>query len=131
MLSDLSCLRKNAVISSLWKGLAPFLGRLAGSLRDTLSIVVAVVLAMTLRVQGISLSRALLFLMQRERPSLSFRVGLKIFTGSAVACATSLAWVHATDGNDVARFFGIVLGILIASFLMSATRIPLVWKMFE
>ena len=130
MLSGRSYLRKNAVIASLWQELATSPGRLAGSFRDTLSIVVAVVLAMTLRVQGISLALALLFLMQRERPSLSFRVGLEIFTGSAVACATSLAWVHVTDGNDVARFFGIVLGILIASFLMSATRIPLFWTIF-
>src|SRR5580658_722502 len=130
MSSDLPYLRKNAVIASLWQELAPSPGRLAGSFRDTLSIVVAVVLAMTLRVQGISLALALLFLMRRERTSLSFRVGLEIFTGSAVACATSLAWVHVTDGNDVARFFGIVLGILIASFLMSATRMPLFWTIF-
>src|SRR5271163_150556 len=130
MLSDQSYLRKNAVIASLWQELEPSPGRLAGSLRDTLSIVVAVVLAMTLRVQGISLALALLFLMKRERPSLSFRVGLEIFTGSAVACATSLFWVHITDGNDVARFFGIVLGILIASFLMSASRMPLFWTIF-
>ena len=120
----------NAIIAQLRQELAPSPGRLAGTLRDALSIVVAVVLAMTLRVQGISLALALLFLMQRERPSLSFRVGLEIFTGSAVACTTSLAWVHVTDGNGVARFFGIVLGILIASFLMSATRIPLFWTIF-
>jgi multidrug resistance protein MdtO len=130
MPAGLSYFWNNAIIAQLRQELAPSPGRLAGTLRDTLAVIVAVVFAMTLQVEGISLALALLFLMQRERPSLSFRVGLQIFAGAAVACGTSLVWVQVTDGNDIARFFGIVCGVFIAAFLMSATRIPLFWTMF-
>lgn len=46
---------------------APFPGRLSGSLRDVLGIVIAVTISMTLRVPGIALALALIFLLQREQ----------------------------------------------------------------
>ncbi len=91
---------------------------------------IALVLAMTLRVPGISLALALLFLLQRERPGLSLRSGLNIFGGAALACASSLLWVQLTDGTDVARFLGLILGIFVAAFGMSATTYPLLFTIF-
>ena len=110
--------------------LAPIPGRLAGSLRDTLGIAIALVLAMTLRVPGISLALALLFLLQRERPGVTLRSGLQILGGAATACAASLFWVQLTDGTDVARFLGVLLGIFVASFCMAATTFPLFFTIF-
>ena len=118
------------VVALLRQELAPYPGRLAGTLRDTLGIVLALIAAMTLRVPGIALALALLFLMQRERPGLTLRVSLQIFLGAAVACAACLLWVQATDGSGVARLLGIVLGIFVASFCMVATAKPLFWTIF-
>ena len=110
--------------------LAPFPGRLFGSLRDTLGITVAVVIAMTLRVPGISLALALLFLLQRERPGLTLRSSSHIFSGAVMACVASLFWVQITDGTDVARFLGVAGGIFLAGFGMSATTFPLFFTIF-
>src|SRR5260370_7389611 len=79
---------------------------------------------MTLRVPGIYLALALLFLMQRERPGLTTRAGLEIFAGSVCACVTSLAWVQITDGTDMGRFLAIILGIFVAAFCLAATPRP-------
>jgi multidrug resistance protein MdtO len=100
---------------------------MSGSLRDMAAILIAVVLGMTLRVPGMSLALALLYLMQRERPGLTLNVGLQIFLGSVVACFGSLLWVQLTDGDEIARFLGLAVGIFVAAFCMVSTSIPLFW----
>jgi multidrug resistance protein MdtO len=120
-------MRSYVLRQPLWQELAPYPGRLAGSLRDTLGVVIALVAAMTLRVPGVALALALLFLLQRERPSLTFRLGLQILAGAALSCAASLFWVQLTDGSEVARFLGILLLIFVAVFCMESTTLPLFW----
>ncbi|SNS72703.1 multidrug resistance protein MdtO [Granulicella rosea] len=115
---------------ALWGELAPFPGRLAGSLRDTLSIVVALVLAETLRVNGISLALALIFLLQREHPGLTLRSALQLLGGAVVALGLALVWVQFTDGVEVARFLGVAIGVFCAAFGMAATRYPLFFTIF-
>ncbi|MDE1174982.1 MAG: FUSC family protein [Edaphobacter sp.] len=107
--------------------MAPHPGRLSGSLRDTLAISIIIVISMTLRVQGVSLALALLYLMQRERPGLTFRVGLQILAGAAAACAMSFFWVQLTDGTEVFRFLGVMSCIFVSAFCMAGTTIPLFW----
>ncbi len=114
-------------LSLLRQELTAYPGRMSGSLRDTIAILIAVVLGMTLRVPGMSLALALLYLMQRERPGLTLRVGLQIFSGAVVACFGSLLWVQLSDGVETARFLGLAVGIFIAAFCMVATSIPLFW----
>jgi multidrug resistance protein MdtO len=92
-----------------------------------MGVLVAIVIAMTLRVPGIALALALLYLMQRERPGHTLRVGLQIFAGAVVACIGSIFWVQLTDGTDVARFLGVLLCIFISAFCMAGTTIPLFW----
>ncbi|QHN03202.1 hypothetical protein FTO74_07325 [Granulicella sp. WH15] len=118
------------IARTLQAELAPFPGRLSGSARDALGVTIALVLAMTLRVPGISLALALLFLLQRERPGVSLRSGLNIFGGAVLACAASLVWVQVMDGTEVARFFGLLLGVLVAGFCMAATTYPLLFTIF-
>ncbi len=53
-----------------------------------------------------------------------------MFCGASLACACSLLWVQLTDGTDVARFLGMMLGIFISAFGMSATTFPLLFTIF-
>ena len=114
-------------LSLLRQELTSYPGRMSGSLRDTIAILIAVILGMTLRVPGMSLALALLYLMQRERPGLTLRIGLQIFLGSVIACLGSLLWVQLSDGVESARFLGLTVGIFVAAFCMVATTIPLFW----
>jgi len=110
--------------------LSPFPGRTSGALRDTLGIVLAVVIAMTLQLPGFSLSAALLLLMQRERPGLTLRAGLQILAGCALAAIASILWVQLTDSGEVARFLGIALCVFVSAFCMAASTLPMVWTIF-
>jgi len=105
-------------------------GRLAGSLRDTLIVAIAVLAGMTLRVPGMELAVPLLFLMQRERPVLTLRAGVEVFTAAVAACALGLLWVQVTDGSAMARFLGIMFSTFIAAFCVVSTRIPLFWILY-
>jgi multidrug resistance protein MdtO len=118
------------ILSALQAELTPFPGRFAGSLRDTLAIVLALVATMTLRVPGIGLALSLLFLLQRERPGVTLRSALQILAGCIAAFATTLFWVQLTDGTEVARYLGLTLGIFIAAFGMGTTSLPLVFTLF-
>jgi multidrug resistance protein MdtO len=122
--------RKIDVLRMIQAELAPFSGRLAGSLRDTLGIVIALVAAMMLRVPGIALALSLLFLLQRDRPGLTLRSAVQMLGGAATACAATLFWVQLTDGTDTARYLGLVLGIFVAAFGMASTSLPLFFTMF-
>jgi multidrug resistance protein MdtO len=118
------------VLRSLQAELAPFPGRFAGSLRDTLGILLALILAMTLRVPGIALALALLFQLQRDRPGMTLRSATQMLLGAAAACAATIFWAQLTDGTDFARYIGLILGIFIAAFGMATTSIPLCFSMF-
>jgi hypothetical protein len=103
--------RRTTLGEAVWGELVPYPGRLIGSLRDTLSIVIALVLAETLRENGISLALALIFLLQREHPGLTLRSALQLLGGAVVALVVALTWVQLTDGVEVARFVGVGLGV--------------------
>ncbi|MGO4518419.1 FUSC family protein [Terriglobus sp. 2YAB30_2] len=121
---------RGTMLELLQEELSPYPGRTAGALRDTLGIVLAVVIAMTLQLPGFSLSAALLLLMQRERPGLTLRTGLQILAGCALAAIASLVWVQLTDGNEVARFLGVALCVFASAFCMVASTLPMLWTIF-
>lgn len=121
---------RRTVPELLQEELSPYPGRTAGALRDTLGIVLAVVIAMTLQLPGFSLSAALLLLMQRERPGLTLRAGLQILAGCALAATASLVWVQLTDGTEVARFLGVTLCVFASAFCMAASTLPVLWTIF-
>jgi multidrug resistance protein MdtO len=122
--------RNTGILSALEAELLPFPGRFAGSLRDTLSIVLALLLSMTLRVPGIALALAFLFLLQRERPGVTLRSALQVLAGCTAACAATLFWVQLTDGTETARYLGFILAIFIAAFGMGTTSLPLPFTVF-
>jgi multidrug resistance protein MdtO len=122
--------KENQLSSIIWPELSPSPGRFAGSLRDMIGVVLAVVLCMTLRVPGIALALALLFLLQREHPGVTLRSGIQIVSSAAAACAATFLWVQFTDGTDLARFLGFIIVIFTAAFGTAATRFPLFWSIF-
>jgi multidrug resistance protein MdtO len=122
--------RNVGVFAALQAELMPFPARFEGSLRDTLSIVIALVCTMTLRVPGIGLALSLLFLLQRDRPGVTLRSAVEMLSGCITACAATLFWVQLTDGTEVARYLGIVIGIFIAAFGMGTTSLPLFFTLF-
>jgi multidrug resistance protein MdtO len=115
---------------SLHAELEPYPGRMGGTMIDTLSMVLALVIAETLRVPGIALALALILLLQRESPGTTFRNVLQIFAGAAAACAATLFWIQLTDGTEVFRFIGFVLAVFVAGFCMAGTRYPLFFTIF-
>jgi multidrug resistance protein MdtO len=121
---------RSTVLELLQEELSPYSGRTAGALRDTLGIVLAVVIAMTLQLPGFSLSAALLLLMQRERPGLTLRAGLQILAGCALAAVASIVWVQLSDGVEVARFLGVALCVFVSAFCMAASTLPMLWTIF-
>jgi hypothetical protein len=72
---------------------------------------------MTLHVPGIGLALAL-------------RSAVQILSGCIAACAATLFWVQLTDGTEIARYLGIVIGIFIAAFGMGTTSLPLFFTLF-
>jgi multidrug resistance protein MdtO len=110
--------------------LAPYPGRATGSLLDTLSMVLALVTAETLRVPGMGLALALILLIQRETPGIAFRNIVQIVGGAVFACIVCLGWVQVTDGTEVLRFLGFILGVFAAGFLMATTHYPLFFTIF-
>jgi multidrug resistance protein MdtO len=110
--------------------LEPYPGRARGTLQDTLSLILALVFAETLRVPGIGLALALILLLQRGSPGITFRNILQIFGGAVAACIACLIWVQFTDGTEVFRFLGFVLGVFLAGFCMVGTRLPLFFTIF-
>ncbi len=122
--------KQNQLSSIIWPELSPSPGRFAGSLRDMIGVVLAVVLCMTLRVPGIALALALLFLLQRDHPGVTLRSGIQIVLSAAAACAATFLWVQFTDGTDFARFLGFIIVLFTAAFGTAATRFPLFWSIF-
>lgn len=120
----------SAWLDVLHDELSPYPGRISGAMRDALGITLAVVIAMTLRMPGFSLSAALLLLMQRERPGLTLRTGLQILAGCAGAAVMSNVWVQLTDGTETARFLGVALCVFLSAFCMAASTMPLLWTIF-
>ena len=93
-------------------------------------MVLALLLAQSLRVPGIGLALALILLLQRESPGVTIRNILQIFSGAVLACIVCLVWVQLTDGTEVFRFIGFVLGVFVAGFCMAGTRLPLLFTIF-
>lgn len=93
-------------------------------------MVLAMLVAQSLRVPGIGLALALILLLQRESPGVTIRNILQIFSGAVLACIACLVWVQLTDGTEVFRFIGFVLGVFIAGFCMASTRLPLLFTIF-
>jgi multidrug resistance protein MdtO len=102
--------------------LLPFHGRMAGSLRTTLSVCIAIVAMMTFRTPAIAPGIYLIFLISYETPYLSFTSSLFSLAFQCFGVAAPLALVIATDNSPVARVLGTAVFSFLAAFLLKTMR---------
>jgi multidrug resistance protein MdtO len=102
--------------------LLPFHGRLAGSLRTTLAIAIAVTAVMVFRMPGAAPGIYLIFLVSYETPYLTFTSGLYTLAFQCLGVIAALLLVVATDNAPMARVLGTALFSFLAAFLLRTMR---------
>lgn len=100
----------------------PFHGRLAGSLRTTLAVAIAVTAAMVFRTPAAAPGIYLIFLVSYETPYLTFTSGLLSLAFQCVGAATALLLVIVSDNAPMARVLGTALFSYVAAFLLRTMR---------
>ncbi len=103
--------------------LAPYPQRLSGTLRDTLSVTLAVVLVMTLRVHAAAIGIYYIFLLARQTPSLSFLSGLRSLVSIAAGVGSCLLLIQMTDNDPIARVVGLMVCMAATGFMLSASSL--------
>jgi multidrug resistance protein MdtO len=100
----------------------PFHGRLAGSLRTTLAVAIAVTAAMAFRTPAAAPGVYLIFLVSYETPYLTFASGLFSLVFQALGVCAALLLVIATDNAPIARVLGTALFSFVCAFLLRTMR---------
>lgn len=102
--------------------LLPFHGRLSGSLRTTLAVVVTAVAMMTFRTPAVAPGVYLIFLVSYETPYLTFTSGLLSLLFQCVGVAAALLLVVATDNAPMARVLGTALFCFLSAYMLRTMR---------
>lgn len=102
--------------------LLPFHGRLAGSLRTTLAVAIAVAAVMVFQMPAAAPGVFLIFLVSYETPYLTFTSGMLTLVFQCVGAASALLLVIATDNAPIARVLGTALFSFISAFLLRTMR---------
>lgn len=102
----------------------PYHGRLAGTLRTTLVVVIAVVAVMLFQIPTAGPSLYIIFLLSYEAPYLTFASGVTFLVYVTLGLGSSLLLVIATDNAPIARVIGMVLFSFLTAFLSRAMRRP-------
>lgn len=100
----------------------PFHGRLAGSLRTTLAVAIAVTAAMVFRTPAAAPGVYLIFLVSYETPYLTFASGLFSLLFQGIGVCAALLLVIATDNAPIARVLGTALFSFSSAFLIRTMR---------
>ncbi|HEX4275141.1 MAG TPA: FUSC family protein [Bryobacteraceae bacterium] len=108
----------------LWLDLQPAPGRLAGALRITLATVIALILMMVWQLPFASLGLYYIFLVVRESPATSVRMGVIAILTIVLAVAAELAVVILTDNDPGARLLSVAVAAFLAGVLMVASSFP-------
>jgi multidrug resistance protein MdtO len=102
--------------------LLPFHGRLAGSLRTTLAVCIAIIFMVVFRTPAIAPGAYLIFLISYETPYLTFTSGMYSLMFQCLGVATTLLLMLASGNAPMARVLGTALFSFIAAFLMKTMR---------
>jgi len=100
----------------------PFHGRLAGSLRTTLAVAIAVTAAMVFHTPAAAPGVYLIFLVSYETPYLTFASGAFSLVFQAIGVCAALLLVIATDNAPIARVLGTALFSFVCAFLLRTMR---------
>jgi multidrug resistance protein MdtO len=104
--------------------LAPYPQRLSGTLRDTLSITLAVIFVMTLRVPAAAIGIFNIFLLTRQMPSLSLISAARNLLALCAGVGTCLVMIQVTDNDPMARLVGFIVCMTATGFMLAASSIP-------
>jgi multidrug resistance protein MdtO len=102
--------------------LLPFHGRLSGSLRTTLAVVVTAVAMMVFRTPAVAPGVYLIFLISYETPYLTFTSGLLSLLFQCIGVAAALLLVVATDNAPIARVLGTALFCFLSAYMLRTMR---------
>src|SRR5271155_2115097 len=100
-------LRQASWLRGFWQDLQPTPGRLHSSLRITLATVLALVLFLVWQMPYAAYGLYAVFLISRESPSASLRLGIAILLTVLLVIAVELALIVATDNDPMARLLSI------------------------
>jgi len=107
-----------------WLDLQPAPGRLAGTLRIVLATLISLVLMMVWQMPFASLGLYYIFLVVRESPATSVRMGVIAMATIALAVATELAVVIVSDNDPGTRLVSVAVVAFVAGILMVASSFP-------
>src|SRR5271168_1098952 len=96
-------------LREFWQDLQPTPGRLHSSLRIMLATALALVLFLVWQMPYAAFGLYAVFLISRERPSASLRMGIAVLLTAALVITVELALVIATDDDPMARVLGVSL----------------------
>jgi multidrug resistance protein MdtO len=102
--------------------LLPFHGRLAGSLRTTLAVTLAVIVMVVFRMPAIAPGAYLIFLLSYETPYLTLTTGFYSFCFQCVGVGSTLLLIMVSGNAPMARVLGTALFSFIAAYLMKTMR---------
>jgi multidrug resistance protein MdtO len=108
----------------LWEDLQPTPGRLNSSLRITLATVLALLLILVWQMPFAAIGLYSIFLIGRESPSASLRLGVASVMTIALAVAIELAVVVLTDNDPIARVLSVAAIAFLAGMVVVATSLP-------
>ncbi len=117
-------------LQRLWQDLQPAPGRLAVTLRIVLATVIALVVMMVLQMPFAAFGLYFIFLLVRESPAVSVRMGVIVLLTLAACVALELAVVIVTDNSPMARVLSVAIVSFIAGTLMVASTLPVFAAIF-
>jgi multidrug resistance protein MdtO len=111
-------------LEKLWEDLQPTPGRLNSSLRITLATVLALVLILVWQMPFAAIGLYSIFLIGRESPSVSLRLGVASVMTVALAVAIELSVVLLTDNDPMARVLSVAAIAFLAGMVVVGTSLP-------
>ena len=124
MMPPSSSLSLGSWLHGLWQDLQPTPGRLQSSLRITLATTLGLVLFMVLQMPYAAFGLYAVFLISRESPSASLRLGLAVLLTISLVVAVELTLIIATDNDPMARVLGVAVIAFVAGMVVVGTSFP-------
>jgi multidrug resistance protein MdtO len=117
-------LRRGSFLQGFWQDLQPTPGRLHSSLRITLATVLALILFLVWQMPYAAFGLYAVFLISRESPTASLRLGIAVLMTVSLVVAMELAMVVLTDNDPIARVLGVSAVAFLAGMVIVGTSFP-------
>jgi len=111
-------------LQGFWQDLQPTPGRLQISLRIMLATALALVLFLVWQMPYAAFGLYAVFLIGRESPSVSLRLGIASLLTVSLAIAIELAVVYMTDNDPMARVLSVAAVAFLGGMIVVGTSLP-------